>query len=199
MRSESVNSFSDEEIVRLICEGAGKLFGILVERYQNKVYALGMRFFHNGDDASDFTQDVFVKAYEGLVGFKGKSEKSGAQGNARFFSWLVSIAYNHGINSVKRVRNYETLGEDFAEALAGDPAFDHEKGEVRKALAVAIGDLPEKYGICLDLFFFFGLSHGEISEITGFPVNTIKSHVFRAKALLRKALKGTAAGDLYEV
>jgi len=59
--------------------------------------------------------------------------------------------------------------------------------------------LPEKYGICIDLFFFFGLSHGEISEMTGFPINTIKSHVYRAKERLRKALKGTAAGDLYEM
>ena len=154
MRSESVRSFSDEEIVRLILDGAEKLFGILVERYRNKIYVLGLRFFRNADDAADYAQDVFIKAYEGLAGFKGKSDRDEARGRARFFSWLMSIAYNHGINSVKRDKSLGSLVEDFSEILAGDPAYDHERKEVRNALVEAMKDLPENYGICLDLFFF---------------------------------------------
>ncbi|TFG60652.1 MAG: sigma-70 family RNA polymerase sigma factor [Spirochaetales bacterium] len=195
MNHRSVKSFSDEEIVRLICEGAGKLFGILVERYQDRIYSLGMKFFRDPEDAADFAQDVFIKAFKGLTGFKGRLES----GNTRFFSWLVSIAYNHGINSVKRGKAYESLGEEFAGSLAGDPAYNHEKEAVKEALAEAVRDLPDKYQICIDLYFFFGMSHAEISDITGFPVNTIKSHVYRAKGLLRKALKGTVAGDYYDL
>jgi RNA polymerase sigma-70 factor (ECF subfamily) len=48
--------------------------------------------------------------------------------------------------------------------------------------------LPPRQAICIELYFYYNLKYSEISEITGFPVNTIKSHVFRAKKLLRERL-----------
>ena len=53
--------------------------------------------------------------------------------------------------------------------------------------------LPEKYRVCIDLYFFYGLPYAEISAMTGFPVNTIKSHVSRAKRMLRDSLRETMA------
>lgn len=51
-----------------------------------------------------------------------------------------------------------------------------------------MASLPEKYAVCLDLYFREGMKYEDIEAVTGFPVNTIKSHVFRAKRDLRKAL-----------
>jgi RNA polymerase sigma-70 factor (ECF subfamily) len=68
-----------------------------------------------------------------------------------------------------------------------------------EAISRALASLPEKYRICVDFFFFLGLSYGEIGDITGFPVNTIKSHVFRAKQMLRDALRGSAAEEYHEM
>jgi len=63
----------------------------------------------------------------------------------------------------------------------------------------AVGALPERYRICVELYFFMGLTYGEIGRITGYPVNTIKSNVLRAKTMLRDELKGTIAEDYNEL
>jgi len=60
----------------------------------------------------------------------------------------------------------------------------------REAVLASLRELPERYRVCIDMFFFYDCSYREIEEITGFPVNTVKSHVFRAKKLLREKLKG---------
>jgi RNA polymerase sigma-70 factor (ECF subfamily) len=53
-----------------------------------------------------------------------------------------------------------------------------------------VAELPEKYRVCVDLYFFYDRSVREIGEITGFPENTVKSHVYRAKKILREKLSG---------
>jgi RNA polymerase sigma-70 factor (ECF subfamily) len=67
---------------------------------------------------------------------------------------------------------------------------------MREAVLTAVMELPERYRICVDLFFFYDRSYQEIEAITGYPVNTIKSHVFRAKKLLRAKLTGIAEGGI---
>jgi len=61
-----------------------------------------------------------------------------------------------------------------------------------QAVLESLKELPERYRICIDMFFFYDLTYQEIEVITGFPVNTIKSHVFRAKKLLKEKLEGLA-------
>ncbi len=185
----------DEDIIPLILKGAKDQYGLIVKRYQGRIFGIGMRFFHNEEDASDFVQDVFVRAYENLGSFKG----TGIFGQGKFSSWLLKIAYNYGINSLKRTKRYVSLADAEEPVSKEGPPEIQKKGEIKKALKDALGTLPEKYAICLDLYFFYGVSYPDISEITGFPVNTIKSHVFRAKGLLRKTLKGTDAEDYHEL
>ena len=66
----------------------------------------------------------------------------------------------------------------------------------RDAVLEAIKELPERFRLCVDLFFFYDRSLKEIEAITGYPVNTVKSHVFRAKKLLRKKLEGFTEGGI---
>jgi len=63
------------------------------------------------------------------------------------------------------------------------------KEAAREAVQAAVKDLPERFRICVDLYFHYDRSHQEIEAITGYPVNTIKSHVFRAKKMLREKLE----------
>ena len=79
------------------------------------------------------------------------------------------------------------------------PDNNHSKNEIRDLITREIEKLPERYRICLDFYFFFGLKYKEISNITGYPVNTIKSDVLRAKNILRQNLKGTIAEDYNEM
>jgi RNA polymerase sigma-70 factor (ECF subfamily) len=183
---------TDEKIVRRVLQGSIDSFRVIVERYQRTIYAIGIRFFRNRDDSNDFTQEVFIKAYESLRTYAGR---------APFRFWLSRIAYNHGINrqSGAGARATESVVSDEQPATEATPETGQMRKEIRDLLLDAMERLPERYRICLDFYFFLGLTYGEISEITGFPVNTIKSHVLRAKTMLRDGLKGTIAEEYHEL
>ncbi|MCX7677806.1 MAG: sigma-70 family RNA polymerase sigma factor [Spirochaetes bacterium] len=176
---------SDEELVQEVLNGNVDSFAEIVRRYQRKIVNMGMMFFRNRDDAWDFAQDVFLRAYEGLSTYKGKS---------KFYFWIYRIAYNHGINSTKGKVIPESLIEHMWEGDSPDERYERE--EMRIALSKAITSLPIHYRVCVDLHFFYNLSYVEISKITGYPVNTVKSNVFRAKQVLRDALKELNVGDV---
>jgi len=175
--------FDDQLIVSQVLCGQKELFRLLVRRHERSVYGMGLSFFRNKEDACDFTQDVFLKAYRSLSRFEGRS---------RFSTWLYKIAYNTAINEVNRRREYHSLAEEDVEKLAdaGDTLERQAiRGAAKEAVRAALEELPERFRVCVDLFFFYDRSYQEIEAITGFPVNTIKSHVFRAKKILREKLQ----------
>ncbi|MDR1596472.1 MAG: sigma-70 family RNA polymerase sigma factor [Treponema sp.] len=183
----------DQLIVDQIVSGRKEMFRILVQRYEQAVYGMGLSFFRNPEDAADFVQEVFLKSFRSLGGF---------QGRARFSTWLYRIAYNTGVNSIRRQKDYRSLAGDGETDFIGESP-DGETPErllLRAAAAEVVREamkgLPERYRICVDLFFFYDRSYQEIELITGYPVNTIKSHVFRAKKLLREKLEGIVEGGI---
>ncbi|OHD66767.1 MAG: hypothetical protein A2176_11100 [Spirochaetes bacterium RBG_13_51_14] len=180
---------TDEQIVKQVLFGGIESFRIIVERYQKRIFGIGMRFFNNRDDSYDFTQEVFIRAFESLKSYAGR---------APFRFWLTKIAYNHGINRLSAKRTESDVPEEIPSGES-TPEARHLRGEIRKILLNAVNELPERYRICVDLYFFMELTHGEISEITGYPVNTIKSNVLRAKIILRNELKGTIAEEYDEL
>jgi RNA polymerase sigma-70 factor (ECF subfamily) len=191
MRGERGGTASDLDlddnlIVEKVVSGQRELYRFLVDRHQKQVHALGMSFLRNRDDAADFAQEVFLKAFRSLNQFEGAS---------RFSTWLYRIAYNTALNDVSRRKEYLSLAEDYdSESSLLTPEEESVKRAVCQAVRRAVEELPEKYRICIDLFFFYDRSYEEIETITGNPVGTIKSHVFRAKKILREKLKGLGEG-----
>lgn len=184
------DNLPDEEIIRRVIHGEIDLFKEIVSRYQKRIFSIGMRFFKNQDDSYDFVQDVFVKAYSNLKFYKGR---------ALFKFWLIKIAYNHGVNKINEKKVEGEFSETLMEFNDETPDREHLRGEIKEILMEAMSRLPEKYHICLDFYFFWGLSYSQISHITEIPVNTIKSNVLRAKTILRDALKGTIAEEYYDL
>jgi RNA polymerase sigma-70 factor (ECF subfamily) len=176
----------DRIIATQVVSGQKELFRLLVKRHERAVYGMGISFFRNTEDASDFTQEVFLKTFRNLSRFEGRS---------RFSTWLYKIAYNTAINSVTRKKEYYSLTEDEIVCDSDTPERDFLKSIARDAVLEAIKTLPERFKVCVDLFFFYDRSYNEIELITGYPVNTIKSHVFRAKKKLREKLKSYASFD----
>jgi len=175
--------FNDQLIVDQIVSGQKNLFRLLVRQYEKAVHGMGLSFFRNPDDASDFTQEVFLKAFRSLSRFEGRS---------RFSTWLYKIAYNTAINEVNRRKEYHSLAEEDIDKLVNSgetPERAALRNAAREAVQAAIKELPERFRICVDLFFFYDRSYQEIEVITGIPVNTVKSHVFRAKIILREKLE----------
>jgi RNA polymerase sigma-70 factor (ECF subfamily) len=183
IRGDDVSLGIDEDhlIVSQVISGQKELFRLLVKRHEQAVYGMGLSFFRNAEDASDFTQEVFLKVFRSLPRFEGRS---------RFSTWLYKIAYNTAVNGIKRRREYRSFAEDDCISDDDSPERKMLRAAAREAILGAISDLPERYRICVDLFFFYDRSYQEIETITGYPVNTIKSHVFRAKKLLREKLQG---------
>jgi RNA polymerase sigma-70 factor (ECF subfamily) len=177
-RSLSIND--DLILCKEALAGNAASFAVLAEKYRKRIFGLGYSFFRNPDDAEDFVQDVLVKVYVSLASFRGESQ---------FSTWVMRIAYNTAINSIKRKHDYTSLAEDFEIV---DPCDTPEELHLRNcsidAIREALKDLPERYRACVDMFFFYDMPYVDISEVTGLPVNTIKSHVFRAKKLLRERL-----------
>ncbi|HTX74448.1 MAG TPA: sigma-70 family RNA polymerase sigma factor [Rectinemataceae bacterium] len=169
---------SDEEAISRVLEGDTEAYAILVRRHHARVLRIGFSFFKGSEDAEDFAQEVFIKAYAALGSFQGKS---------RFSTWLLRIAYNAAINEKRRRRESLPLDDELLVGSAGSD-YDHLREEAARAVREAMAELPQRQALCLELFFYYDMKYAEISEITGFPVNTIKSHVFRAKRLLRQRL-----------
>ncbi|MDR2178617.1 MAG: sigma-70 family RNA polymerase sigma factor [Treponema sp.] len=177
----------DMFIAGRVAAGERDLFRYLINRHQKAVYSMGRSFFRNHEDSADFVQEVFLKVYRSLSRFEGRS---------RFSTWLYSIAYNTAVNEVNRRKEYLSLAEGDVMVDGDTPERKLVRDTARDAVLEAVGELPERYRVCVDMYFFYDRSYQEIGTITGFPVNTIKSHVFRAKKLLRERLKEIAQGGI---
>lgn len=189
--SREAESDPDQVIVARVLEGDLEAFRVLVDRYQRQVYRLGLRFFRCREDAQDYLQEVFLKAFENLRQYRG---------TGRFYSWLMGIAFNHGKDRSRKAVPSPLFFED---GEPPDPASGPEAralGEMaRRELRTAVEGLPGTAAACIDLFFFFGLRYREVSVLVGIPTNTVKSHVLRAKQRLRKRLSGSVAEAFHEM
>lgn len=168
-------------LVKETLAGKKDSFARLMALYQKRVEALGMSFFHNREDTEDFVQDVFLKAYSKLDTFRGES---------RFSTWLTRIAYTTAINTKSRRKETNSLlDEDILISEMDSPEQTELRRVTEQAVQEAVKNLPENYRACMTLYFFLQTPYDEIAVITGLPVNTIKSHIFRAKKILREKLR----------
>jgi len=164
-------------------QGDNDGFDQLVHKYQRQVYAFCLRLIGNGDDASDATQDSFLKAYNALPSFRQE---------AQFLTWVLRIAHNACIDRSRGRRPMDSL-EDI-EVETSDVSSNPEKAAMRTDAQRRVWDavlkLPEKYQASLVLFHFNSMSIREISKELGRPEGTVKSDLHIAREMLRRKLEG---------
>jgi RNA polymerase sigma-70 factor (ECF subfamily) len=153
----------------------------LYDRHVDRVYRLAYRLADgDGDLARDFTQDVFVRAFDRLGDFRG---------DAALSTWLYSITVSVALNGMRRVKRWRSREADLNEATAiGQDAVAVEP-DLRSRLRAAIGKLPPKYRLVFLMFDVEGYSHEEISTALGMPTGTSKARLARARAKLRDELR----------
>ncbi|MEM6290245.1 MAG: sigma-70 family RNA polymerase sigma factor [Myxococcota bacterium] len=167
-------------LVRRACEGERPAFAELVRRHQGRVRGLLMRLAQDRVLADDLAQEVFLRAYRGLVGFQGRSA---------FGTWLYRIAYNVYLNNRTRVKRFAELPEDYdAAAIAPETAMSAPRSDLRRDLSAAIETLPERYRAVVVLYYLEEVSYPEIADILSVPLGTVKTHLHRAKKLLRERM-----------
>lgn len=175
-------SAAEPALVEACLNGHRDAFDVVVARHQRQVYQVCYRFVGNHEDASDLTQDVFVRAFRGLRGFRSRSSLS---------TWLYRIAVNVSLNRVA-VKGPATEPIDTRDHADGttEPADSallrsERAGEVRAAIA----RLPRKQRATLILRVYHDLPHQEIADILGSSVGAVKANFFHAMANLKKLLQ----------
>jgi len=179
--------------VEQAAEGSEEGYRKILESYQRPVFSIVVRMVRDHGLAEDLTQETFVKAFRALPSFdRGR----------KFSSWLFTIAHNTTIDHLRRKRlPTVSLDSQRAEdeggyslenlAVAGEASPEEELShtELGDALEESLGRLRPEYAEVLILRFQEGLSYDEISEITGLPLGTVKTHLYRARKALAERLK----------
>src|SRR5438128_7155610 len=171
----------ERDLVEACLGGQPAAFDLIVERHRRSVYLLCYRFVSNHEDASDLSQDVFLRAYRGLRSFRGQSSLA---------TWLYRIGVNVCLN---RVSAKKPLGEsiddrqfvDERAESASDRILKQERGARVRA---AIAQLPRKQRVTLVLRMYHEMSHQEIADALGSSVGAVKANFFHALGNLKKLL-----------
>lgn len=175
----------DQALVQRFKAGDEQAFNELFRRHQGRVYGLALRMVRESDDAADVCQDVFVKAYQALRGFRE---------NSSVYTWLYRITINLSVNYLRRKRLRDSLSYDYVAGwLTGrdaGPDRDMARGDVGTAVEWAVAKLPPRQRAVFVLRQYEGLSHEEIALALNRSVGAVKSNYFHAVRRLQKELAG---------
>lgn len=191
----SDNPENDSELVYAFKKGDHSSFEKIVLKYQDRVYNLCYRFLGDKHEAEDSAQEIFIKVYKALKGFKLKSS---------FYTWLYRIVINTCKNRVKsleyrRSKSRVSIDDDQEKRDYGIPGIIDktnlpdkklEQKEKIKRIQEAINSLPPDQKTMVILRDIEGLSYDEIADITKNRLGTVKSKLSRARLGLRNRLEG---------
>jgi RNA polymerase sigma-70 factor (ECF subfamily) len=178
---DSLAALDETALVAACLEGRAGAFDVIVERHRRPVYQLCYRFAGNHEDASDLSQDVFLRAYRGLKNFRGQSSLA---------TWLYRIGVNVCLNraSVKTPPSEPIEGQHPVDTKTESPSARVLRGERAARVRAAIAQLPDKQRAALILRIYHELSHQEIADSVGCSVGAAKANVFHALQNLKKLL-----------
>lgn len=192
------------ELLRRARAGEASALADLVQSQQSYVYSIAMTLMRDPTDAADMTQESFLRALRGLPSYRGET---------RFTTWLYRLVTNVCLDGLRRhgrepawVSLEDTGTGDDAGALSpaasladpdptGDPERHALQTEELQRVRAALDHLPPAQRLALTLHYFQDLSYDEIADVMRLPLNTVKSHIRRAKVHLLPLL-GPDGGTL---
>jgi RNA polymerase sigma-70 factor, ECF subfamily len=176
----------DSQLVQANQRGGQDAFGSLVQRHQRRVFNLVVRMLQDYEEASEITQEAFLAAWLGLPSFRGE---------ARFATWLYRIAYHCALKQLERRKRERYLraaieAEQILEEVNQQKqAEDILELRVRQAIVgEQLEKLPARYHSVFILRHLQEMTYEEMADFLTMPIGTIKSHLFRARYLLKERL-----------
>jgi RNA polymerase sigma-70 factor (ECF subfamily) len=162
--------------------GDEEAFKMLVERFREQAYGLALRIVRSPADAEEVAQDSFVRAWQALPRFRGE---------ARFGTWLYSIVSRRAIDRAKQLRARRERETEFdgewGAVAGGEEPSEVERIESRQTTARLLAALTDIQRNVVTLFYLEDQSVEQVSASLGMPEGTVKTHLFRARRLLREA------------
>jgi RNA polymerase sigma-70 factor (ECF subfamily) len=182
-----VNQDDDRQLVEQAQAGDLPAFDELVRRHHGPLYCYLYRTCRNGAEAEEMTQESFVKAWEGIKGFRGA---------ASFRTWLFRIATNLCINRLSRRKPVDPLSEDVPAARRDEPEETFRQRKLKECISAALELLPADQRSALVLSIYEELSYDEIAEAMGRSLASVNSLLYRARMSLRQTLAGARSRGL---
>jgi len=181
--------YEDKEdwvLMDLVKRGDKKAFGVLVRRYEKRVYNIAYKFLGIRSEAEDITQEVFLKIYEARKRYCP---------SAKWTTYLYKITVNMCLNKLREMKRFSSLLGGNIKTLpreknfvAKKVAIPIEEWELRMKIKSAISSLPENQRMVVILTKYENLSYNEVAELMNLRVEAVKSLLFRAKDNLKRIL-----------
>lgn len=182
---------TDQELLQAISGGDSVALSEFYDRHSRLIYGSLLRILNDTDDAEDILQDVFVQVWRKASTYK---PELGSPKN-----WLVRIAHNRAINLIRahrsRGKNSQiSLSDDENGSLSGPELIEDSllsqtvSAERMEMIAAALRDMPKDQVQLIDMAFFQGYSHSEISETLKLPLGTVKTKIRNGLISLRTSL-----------
>jgi RNA polymerase sigma-70 factor, ECF subfamily len=175
----------DRQVIQAVLGGDSERFGLLVVKYQDRLFNGVSRMLGSAADADDVLQESFLQAFRKLSTFRE---------NSSFYTWIYRIAINAAINLRRRERRSVNLSDNsqFPDPLITDadsgPARRMEQSEEIHELQTALNQLSDEHRNILVLREIEGMSYEDISQILDMPIGTVRSRLHRARLQLRDCL-----------
>lgn len=170
----------DTDLVQATLAGDQDAFRRLVERYQDRLFALARNYTRSAVEVEDIVQDAFLKAFRRLDTFNHESS---------FYTWLYRITLNTALDFLKRrgrspVQAVEDpeLGAPPSPQEGFAPHARLEREEIATITRAALEELPEIFRTVIVMREFEGLAYQEIADVLGISIGTVESRLFRARA-----------------
>lgn len=188
MKTVEPREVRDDELIARVLEGSEEAFRHLVERYQERVTRLLMRFVRDRFAVEDLLQEVFVKVFRKLHTFNHESA---------LYTWIYRISVNaatdyldgQGRRRLRLVEDVTQVERDEREAGHAGAAEPLMEAEMRRVTREVLDTLPDKYRTILILREYQDLSYTEMAEVLACSIGTVESRLFRARKRFKEALE----------
>lgn len=171
---------TETELIQRVIAGDPAAERQLYDLHVDRVYRLTYRLAGGDADlAKDFTQEAFLRAFDKLSDFQGKSALA---------TWLHSIAVSVSLNGLRKLKRHRDRESPLDEGLAVTMSGREAEPDLKTRLRNAIASLPERYKTVFVMYDVEGYTHEEIGGVLGLPVGTSKARLSRAREKLRHAL-----------
>ncbi|HYO45483.1 MAG TPA: RNA polymerase sigma factor [Gemmatimonadota bacterium] len=183
--AEEAESAEEAALIARIAGGESHRYGVLVDRYQRRLWWMCLRMLGDPDEADEVVQEAFIRAWERLGEFDP---------GHRFYPWLFTIARNRCLNVLRRRRTWGLLslsGDDPTPVASRDEAGTRvEDRELARALEDCLAGLPDDQREAFDLRHGEGFRYAEIAAVLEVPEGTVMSRLHRAREKMQDCLEG---------
>jgi RNA polymerase sigma-70 factor (ECF subfamily) len=164
---------ADEDLISLVETGDADAFATLYDRHSRAAFSLAYRMMGERQAAEDLAQDAFLKAWRGAGSYRAE------RGSVR--TWILSIVHNRGIDQLRshasRRRTQDKIEATTPLSQPSEAFAETWRNSQRDQVREAMGTLPSEQLKILELAYFSGYTHVEISELLGLPLGTVKGRM----------------------